>query len=167
MTTSDLVSMGKIVAAFGIQGWVKIKTGSDHDSLKHYNALHILNGDVDKVLKIEKSFVKNDIWFVLFSGKNSRNDAEALIGSTVAISRKDFPETAEDEYYWVDLIGHQVINQQQQVLGIVDSLMETGATSVLVVQGSEKKHLIPFVAAYVINVDMQNKRIIVDWGLDY
>ena len=71
-----------------------------------------------------------------------------------------------DEYYWTDLIGLKVINRQQELIGTVDSLMDTGAHSVLVVAG-ERQHLIPFVANYVIDVDMQNKCIYVDWGLDY
>lgn len=167
MTASSLVSMGKVVAAFGIQGWVKIKSSSNQDSLSHYSHLHVSINNTMQIIKVEKSFVKGGVWFVLFSGVTTRNDAEALIGSTVAIKREDFPKTSEDEYYWVDLIGLNVINKQQEILGVVDSLMETGANSVLVVKNADKTHLIPFVAVYVIDVDMQNKQIIVDWGLDY
>ena len=94
------------------------------------------------------------------------DQALALRGAIVSVSRDDFPQLAADEYYWTDLIGLKIINKQQELIGIVESLMDTGANSVLVVKG-EKQHLIPFVANYVINVDTQNKCISVDWGLDY
>jgi 16S rRNA processing protein RimM len=103
----------------------------------------------------------------LFKGINDRNKAEALIGNIVAINRDEFPDTDTDEYYWVDLIGLKVINLQQELLGTIDSMMDTGANSVMVVKDEENTRLIPFVAAYVTDVDMQNKQVIVDWGLDY
>lgn len=164
---SKLIDIGKIVGVFGIQGWVKIKTSSDMDTLKHYNKLQLSINNTNSELKISKSHVKNGLWFVYFEGINDRNKAESLIGGLVAVSRAEFPKTDVDEYYWVDLIGLKVINLQHELLGNVDSLMDTGANSVIVVKDEEKTHLIPFVAAYITNVDMQNKQIIVDWGLDY
>lgn len=164
---SKLVDIGKITGVFGIQGWVKIKTSSDMDTLKHYNTLQLSINKTISELKIEKSHVKNGIWFVLFVGVRDRNKAESLIGGIVAVNRAEFPKTDTDEYYWIDLIGLKVLNLQQELLGTVDSLMDTGANSVIVVKNEEKTHLIPFVAAYITDVDMQNKQIIVDWGLDY
>jgi 16S rRNA processing protein RimM len=164
---TKLVDIGKIVGVFGIQGWVKIKTSSDMDTLKHYNVLQLSINNTNSKLKIAKSYVKNGLWFVSFVGIDDRNKAESLIGGVVAVARDEFPKTDTDEYYWVDLIGLQVINLQHELLGNVDSLMDTGANSVMVVKGEEKTHLIPFVAAYITNVDMPNKQIIVDWGLDY
>lgn len=158
--------MGKIIGVFGIQGWVKIKTSSDMNTLKHYKKLQLSNNS-GVVLEIEKSHIKNGIWFVLFKGIYDRNKAEELIGSMVAVNRNEFPDTDADEYYWVDLIGLKVINLQHELLGIVDSMMDTGASSVMVVKNEDSTRLIPFVSVYVTNVDMQNKQIIVDWGLDY
>ncbi|MCE3269256.1 MAG: ribosome maturation factor RimM [Burkholderiales bacterium] len=164
---TKLIDIGKIIGVFGIQGWVKIKTSSDADTLKHYNKLQLSINNTISELGITKSNVKNGIWFVLFEGINDRNKAESLIGSLVAVSRSEFPKTDIDEYYWIDLIGLKVINLQHELLGMVDSLMDTGPHSVIVVKGDEKTHLIPFVAAYITNVDMENKQIIADWGLDY
>ena len=163
---NNLVSMGKIVSAFGIHGWVKIKTSADPDNFQKYNQLHVLLNDQAQVLQIEKLSAQGDVLNTKFVGINDRDQALALRGATVSVSRDSFPALAPDEYYWTDLIGLKVINQQQELIGIVDSLMDTGANSVLVVIG-EKQHLIPFVANYVIDVDMQNKCIYVDWGLDY
>ncbi|MCC2624981.1 MAG: ribosome maturation factor RimM [Burkholderiales bacterium] len=164
---SKMISIGKITGVFGIQGWVKIKTGSDADSLGHYKKLQLSLNNTNSELKIAKSQVKNGMWFVLFEGVNDRNKAENLVGGVVSVNRDEFPKADADEYYWVDLIGLKVINLQHELLGIVDNLMDTGANSVIVVKDQKNTRLIPFVAAYITDVDMQNKQIIVDWGLDY
>lgn len=162
----NLVSLGKIVSAFGIQGWVKIKTSANPDNFQNYHNLHVLINDQVQMLKIEKFTAQGDIFNVKFIGINDRDQALSLKGATVSVLRSDLPILTENEYYWTDLIGLKVINQQQEPIGTVTNLMDTGANDVLVVKG-DKQHLIPFVANYVIDVDIQNNCIIVDWGLDY
>jgi len=166
LRNDNLVSMGKIANVFGIHGWVKIKTSSNLNSLQDYKILHILFDNNMQTLEVEKSFIKGDIVHLKFLNINDRDQAMLLKGAIVYVSRDDFPKLADNEYYWVDLIGLKVVNKKRQELGNVDNLMETGANSVLVVKGN-KQHLIPFVADYVSDVDMHNKLIIVDWGLDY
>ena len=105
-----------------------------------------------------------------------RSAAESLKGARIFIARSSFPTAAEGEYYWVDLIGLAVVNRQGDMLGQVIDLMDTGAHSVLrvqrpdasaVVSPAEAERLIPFVAAYIDDVDLARRRITVDWGLDY
>jgi 16S rRNA processing protein RimM len=104
-------------------------------------------------------------------GVSDRNVAEAMQGFEVAVERSALPEPAEDEYYWDQLTGLEVVNLQGEVLGRVTGLMETGAHEVLKVSGEYEskpiERLIPFVAALVQTVDLEAKRIVVDWGLDY
>lgn len=165
---ASLITMGKIVGAFGIQGWIKIKTSSDLENIAHYKTLYITgNSNNQDLMQIKTSFAKNGLWFVSFKDITTRNQAEELIGKTVSINRKQLPKAAADEYYWTDLIGSKVTTKNNEYLGIVDDLMDTGANSILVIHNDDKTTLIPFVAAYVLEVDIQNKQIIVDWGLDY
>lgn len=103
-----------------------------------------------------------------------RNAAEALKGCSVWVPRTSFPSTESDEYYWVDLIGCAVLNREGVSLGVVEDLMSTGPQAVLVVaraseepESKAEQALIPFVSAYVDNVDVAAKRIVVDWQLDY
>ncbi|MFM8900741.1 MAG: ribosome maturation factor RimM [Burkholderiales bacterium] len=97
-----------------------------------------------------------------------RNGAEALIGCRVFVPRSSFPTPEPDEYYWTDLIGMAVVNRQGQLLGAVTGLIDTGPHSVLQVQAPEMdERLIPFVAAYVDDVNVAARTITVDWGLDY
>jgi 16S rRNA processing protein RimM len=88
-------------------------------------------------------------------------------GLKVAVPKVELPPAEDGEYYWSDLIGMDVINAEGLCLGKVVDLMDTGANDVLVISGEHGQILIPFVAAYVGDVDTQSKQIKVEWGLDY
>ena len=165
----NLIDMGYIANAFGIQGWVKIKTATEYsDSLDEYTQVYLkLKDGTVLSKKIEKSFARDGVFHAKLAGVDDRDSAFALKGTIVAVDREEFPDLDEDEFYWVDLIGLNVINVQGESLGVVKDLMETGANDVLVAKLEQEERLIPFVAQYVVKVDMQNKQIIVDWGLDY
>ena len=116
---------------------------------------------------------QGDIIVGTAEGLEDRNDAEALKGARVFVSRSAFPTPDADEFYWVDLIGLNVVNRQGEFLGQVADLMSTGPHSVLrcVVPAAEgqdaTERLIPFVSAYIDSVSLADKRIVADWGLDY
>jgi 16S rRNA processing protein RimM len=99
-----------------------------------------------------------------------RTAAEALRGARIFVSRAEFPATGDDEFYWADLIGLEVVNRDGVTLGSVVGLIDTGPHSVLRVQPAAHEAdevLIPFVSAYVDTVEVATRRIVVDWGLDY
>ena len=64
------------------------------------------------------------------------------------------------------LIGLEVINQQQVVLGKVSNLVDTGANNVLVVNG-DKEHWVPYIEPFLISVDLDKQQILVDWDEDF
>ena len=97
-------------------------------------------------------------------------------GARIFLSRRSFPAAATDEYYWVDLIGLNVVNREGVALGSVRDLMTTGPQSVLCIEYTTiqedgtsvaAERMIPFVSAYVDAVDIAGKRITVDWQPDY
>jgi 16S rRNA processing protein RimM len=105
-----------------------------------------------------------------------RNAAEALRGARLFVSRASFPASAEDEFYWVDLIGLTVVNRDGLQLGTVVGLLDTGPAQraegaagkrTRVQKGPVDERLIPFVGAYVDTVDLAGRRITVDWGADF
>jgi 16S rRNA processing protein RimM len=90
----------------------------------------------------------------------------------VFVPRSSFPTAAENEYYWVDLIGLEVVNRQGETMGQVKDLLATGPQTVLVLgfldaTGKESERMIPFVSAFVDAVDVPGRRISVDWKADY
>jgi 16S rRNA processing protein RimM len=96
-----------------------------------------------------------------------------MTGMELMIPLSDLPELSSEDYYWHQLQGLKVVNVAGQLLGRIDSLMETGANDVMIVkpcEGGLDKHqrLIPWLPDQVVlKVDMENKTVLVDWEADY
>ena len=156
--------MGRIVGAFGIKGWIRVKTESN---LEKYPELMLNVNGTWIVRKVEKITIHDLVTDIKLSGIDDRDQAISLKGVEIGIKRDKFPDLPSDEYYQTDLIGLSVINKSQENLGIVKNLMETGANTVLIVNDEKTERLIPFVKSYIISVDLEKKQIVADWGLDY
>ena len=161
--------MGRIVAAHGIRGWVKIQPFTEYiDSLLDYKMWWVgqEHGPWREVT-VQQCEAHHKILAAQFPDCPDRNAAEKLKGQFIAVPRNNLPEQRGDEYYWADLIGMAVINEAGTVLGAVVNLLETGANDVLSVKGDGGEVLIPFVASAIKQVDVKNKIIRVDWSADY
>lgn len=154
--------MGRIVAPYGIKGWVKIQTYTEQqDALLDYAVWWIGKNSNWQEAKVAEAALHNKYLVVRFESYSDRNAAQGLSGWQIGVPRDLFPEADNDEFYWVDLIGVQVINLQDKVLGQVIELIESKAHDLLVV--GENKCLIPFVNHVIKHVDLQAKKLIVDW----
>ena len=151
---ADAIEVGRIADAWGIKGWFKVLP---------YSAS-------------PEALFSSKRWFLQPSEKgaqdiNDRNDAELLKGARIFISRASFPTPETDEYYWVDLIGLDVVNREGLALGQVRELLHTGPQTVLVLayleEGKSKERMIPFVGVYIDAVDLVSKRITADWQADF
>jgi 16S rRNA processing protein RimM len=101
-------------------------------------------------------------------GVDDREQAAALIGNDIYLSREQLPAPAKDEYYWVDLEGMEVVTTEDVKLGRVSHLFATGANDVVVVRDGERERLIPFVqGSYVRSVDLSAGRMVVDWDPEF
>lgn len=164
-----MVIMGRIAAAYGIRGWIKIQPFTEYiDSLQDYRIWWIgpeqgpwREADVAECEVHGKTLVAQ------LQECPDRNAAERLKGLMVAVPRSSLPQQEEGEYYWRDLIGMAVVNETGERLGAVANLLETGANDVLKVRGEGGEILIPFVASAIKQVDLKNKTIHVDWSADY
>lgn len=178
-SSARLVVMGRIAAPYGVKGWVKIQTFTQTlDSLLDYADWQIGHSDKSnsqwRDAGLEEASVHGDAVIAKFAGCNDRDAAFALRGQEIAVSREELPTPEEGEYYWEDLVGLTVVNSEQVELGKVVKLLETGAHDVLVIRSTDaegtaagKEILIPFVGVFVLNVNLAQSRIEVDWGLDY
>jgi 16S rRNA processing protein RimM len=159
--------MGRIVAPYAVKGWVKLQTFTEYlDSLLDYRVWRVGKDGNWRDYRLLDGKVHGQTLLASLEGVNDRNASEALQGMDVAVLREEMPEADEDEYYWDELIGLDVLNIQGEALGRVVGLLETGANDVLQVQG-ERLRLIPFVEAYIQSVDVATGKIVVDWGLDW
>ncbi len=178
----DLIEVGYIAQAYGVRGQVKIfphaTVGDGGDALLAAKYWWITGGRPRTLrrVKVLSSKPHSGAVTAALAGSDDRSSAEALRGSTVSVRRADFPKLDAGEYYWVDLIGLDVVNPAGTALGRVSDLIDNGAHAVLRVAYTEAdaagkpvaaERLIPFVDAYLHEVDLAGKRIVVDWDVDY
>ena len=183
----DAVEVGRIADAWGIKGFFKvIPYSASPEALFSSKRWYVLPpeprpGVVLKskdalftgcqLLKVRSAKEHSDTVVVQADGVDDRTTAELLRGVRIFVARSSFPTAAKDEFYWVDLLGLAVVNREGVSLGTVKDLISTGPQTVIVIeadmQGKKVETLIPFVAAYVDDVSLADKRITVDWQLDY
>ena len=183
----DAVEVGRIADAWGIKGEFKVQAfSSDPKALFSSRRWFLKPAEataqrpampvppkatpLPSLLKITNAREHGDGVVARAQDVPDRNAAEALKGARVFVARSSFPTAGADEFYWVDLIGLNVFNRDGVDLGVVVDLLDTGPHCVLRIQPADRnaeERLIPFVAAYVDEVDQAGKRIQVDWGLDY
>lgn len=185
---ADAIEVGRILDAWGVKGWLKILPHStlpealfsakswflQAPDAKFRPGFNAFSGTV--AVSVDEAKTHSDSVVAKIAGLDDRNAAEALRGCRIFLPRSSFPAATKDEYYWVDLIGLNVVNREGVALGCVRDLMATGPHSVLCVEyttlsedGSTAtdERMIPFVAAYVDAVDIAAKCITVDWQPDY
>lgn len=176
---ADLVPVGYVSGAYGLQGWVRITAfSSTADALLNAKVWWLDKPELHDVDVMQAKMHSGDVVAQLM-GIAGRDAAEALKGTSVQIQRSHFPALSDGEFYWVDLIGLAVINLQGESIGTVHDMMDNGAhpilrvlrdlpiTATLTEQPQAAEILIPFVEQFVKTVDQNQKIVVVDWGLDY
>ncbi len=164
MKTQDLVVMGYVSGAFGVRGWVRIQADTEYaDGLFDYPTWWIGREGSWQEYRVVEGKAQPKGVVAQLEGVDDRDVAGALRGCEVAIPRSALPETGDNEFYWADLIGMAVSNPAGTAFGVVDSLMQTGANDVLVVRDGKQQTLIPFVKAFILDVDLQARRLTVAW----
>ena len=185
----DAIEVGTVVDAWGVKGWLKVLPhSSDPQALFSSKRWLLLpragNLPADaplagasvsqnaRILRVREARHHAKVVVAQIDGIESRDEALELRGGQLFVPRSSFPTPQIDEYYWVDLIGLTVVNREGLDLGCVAALHPTGPHSVLVLESldSEKKksqRMIPFVAAFVDSVSLQERKIVVDWQADY
>ena len=176
---ADAIEVGRIAVAWGVKGWFKVLPHSASPEALFSSQRWFLQpaergaktfaGTV--LLKIIEAKEHSDSVVATAQEVPDRNTAELLKGARIFVSRASFPTPETDEYYWVDLIGLDVVNREGVALGAVRELLHTGPQTVLVLayeeEGKAQERMIPFVSAYIDTVDLTGRRITADWQPDY
>lgn len=191
----DAVEVARVVDAWGVKGGIKLMPfSSDPQALFCTKKWFVLPAEkagavkrppagvgvatarlnAPRLLRVLTAREQGEVIVATVEDSADRNAAEALKGARVFVSRSAFPTPDEDEFYWIDLIGLNVVNREGQAMGEVVDLLDTGPHCVLrcVIPATEPgaaavERLIPFVSAYVDKVSLAERLIVADWGLDY
>ncbi len=166
---ASIIIIGKIVGVHGIKGWLKILSFTrPRQNIFDYGPWLVKQSEEWQEVQLLEGKPRGKGLVASLEGISDRDEAMALVSSEIAIDRDQLPEPKEGEFYWHDLINMQVINQQNEVLGVVKELLETGANDVLVVGDDKQRYLIPYVQdVYIKDVDTEQGVIQVDWQSDY
>jgi 16S rRNA processing protein RimM len=165
--SSREIIVATVGAPHGLMGWAKLWPANKVSvTLSAYRRFRRVDGHPCE-LNVLDSRPNGSCWLFRFEGITNRAEAGELTGAELAVSRADLPVLEQGEFYWHDLIGLRVINQQGEDLGRVSRLLETGANDVLVVTGFRERYL-PYVRGQVVkSVDPRAGGIVVDWDTDF
>ncbi|HSI45705.1 MAG TPA: ribosome maturation factor RimM [Methylophilus sp.] len=183
MAFEDMVVMGRIVAPYGVYGWLKVVPDTETlDGLLDYEAWWIGKAPNWRECSVEQTKIHNDVLLIKLAGVADRDAALSLKGQQIAVPRAALPEPDEGEYYWSDLVGLSVTNTEGVVFGKITQVFETGANDVLVVREEQstsvkgkdgklheeyRERLIPFTSDAVPDVNIKDGTVLVDWDADF
>ncbi|MEQ1530015.1 MAG: ribosome maturation factor RimM [Methylococcales bacterium] len=168
MSDQKTINVGKVSGAFGIKGWIKIFSYTEpRENILNYSPWLLKKDHKIKQVDVLEGNSQGKAIVARVSSVNDRDLAEELNGWEIFIDQAQLPKAGDGEYYWSDLIGLQVETTDHQALGVIDSLLETGANDVMIVNG-DRERVIPFLQGQtIVNIDLAAGKIIVDWDPEF
>lgn len=170
LQNNEMIVIAKVGATYRLKGELKLYVLSDSiETALSYGQWHIKKASDRSWSALTGESVSRvgDKLIIQFADAVVKEVAAKYTNALLAVPRSVLKDTAEDEYYWVDLIGMQVVNKEGQPFGQVYDILDTGANEVLCCKHKDQPYLIPFVNNYVIDVNKDQKLITVDWQYDY
>lgn len=168
MTTPKTIVVGKLARPYGLKGWINVYSFTEpSEKLFAYSPLFIEHAkQPEEVLSIENFKPQGDHWVLKLSTSRNRDMASSYNNKLIKVHATQLEPLPAGEYYWYELKGLTVVTQVGDVLGVIDSLFETGSNDVLVIKG-KKTHYIPYHPQYVISVSLDDKKVIVVWDPNF
>ena len=166
--------IGRITSVFGVKGWLKVFSYTDpKEGILNYRDWTLVLDGKRIPAKLEEGRRQGQGIVVRLKGIDDRELARSYGGAEIRVPTELLPELPEGEFYWHQLEGLQVVNQEGQLLGKVDHLLETGSNDVMVVKpcaGSvdQRERLLPYLPGqFVIKVDLETQVMQVDWDAEF
>ncbi|SQH75615.1 16S rRNA processing protein [Shewanella benthica] len=169
------VVLGKLGSSHGIKGWLKITTYTDSvEGIFDYSPWLIKEQGEWREVKVLQWRFQGKAVVASLEGVETRDQAQMLTNCEIAVTPQQIETLPEDEFYWRDLIGCEVVNTKGYNMGKVQEIVETGSNDVLLVKANAKdgfgkaERMIPFVTEqFIIEVNLAEKQITVDWDPDF
>jgi len=180
---ADTLVVGKIVACFGIKGWVKVHSYTEPvENILSFGNCTISRRAGQESIEFDAGHRQGKGLVAHIKGVDDRNVAESYKGLEIVAAASELPRLGEGEFYWRQLQGLQVWcsdrasetgGDKLALLGTVSHLIDTGVNDVLVVKAcvgsiDQNERLIPYLVDDVITeVDLEKAVIEIDWFLDF
>jgi len=171
------ILIAKVISAFGIKGEVKIISYAENaQKVEKYDLFDAKGNSLKlKISNKNKTIIGSDasgnaILIAKIEGVNDRNVSETLRGTDIFTNRDNFEKTKKDEFYYVDLIGLDVVDMESKKIGKVLSVNDFGAGGMVEVEfdeadaksNREKIENFPFKNAVFPEVDLEKNFIRID-----
>jgi 16S rRNA processing protein RimM len=170
-TRTQLIELGRVRGAYGVRGWVKVAPHTPSaEVLRTNRRWWLLEATGEREVQVSAVRRQGAGLVAKWDGCDSPEAADALKGTAIAVARRDFPPLPVEEFYWVDLIGLQVINRRKQMLGVVKGLRASAGHDVLEIEPATRvgqkqgaQILVPMVGDFIDGIDLQAGTICVNW----
>ncbi len=172
-SANNLMKIGQLKKPYGIKGWLWVFSDTDdRTAIFAMQPWYMKTATGMKPLTVKAWREQGTGIVAQFEQVPDRNVAETMNGVTLWVEQDVLPATSGDEYYWSDLIGVRVFNEQDEYLGDIAEMFETGAHDIMRVAATSdsldsEERLIPWHKQTVITVDMAAKTVIAAWPSDY
>ena len=157
------IEVGRVVGAHGVRGKVKVEAWSgDPSGLLTAGRIRVggrAGAGAEREYEVKAAHRSGGCAVFLLEGIGSAAEANGLRGAAVSLRRSDLPPAGVDEYYWVDLVGCEVVDGEGRPLGVVAGVTEGTAYDWLVVRRGDGEALLPMVEAFIRRVDLAGRRI--------
>lgn len=169
----ELMQIAILKKPYGIKGWLWVFSYmQQREQIFAMSPWYIKTAKGLEQLTVLKWHRQKSGLVAQFAEISDRNHAEMMNGVGVWTHKDELPDLADDEYYWTDLVGLTVYNEQNECLGVVKNLFETGANDVMTVAPSAisidgDERLIPWHNRIIKTIDLSAKMLIVAWEKDY
>lgn len=164
---TNYLIMGRFGAPFGIRGDIKVQSHTEPTSaIIDYPWFTQTQQGEYQAIELVRCEAKGAQIIAHIQGFDDRDQVRVFTNREIWVPESALASLDEDEYYWHELKGFEVIDQHEHLLGTVDELFNTGANDILAVKSAKRKQrqLIPFILGdFITHVDRKAKRIVVDW----
>lgn len=153
------VIIGKIIGSYKLEGAFKVISSTSFVNERFKEGSKVYIGEEKKEDVITSSIRQNDLVIISISGITSKEDADGLKGKYI-YAEKDTSLLAKGQNYYDDIVGCQVINQDNVLVGVVTAVEEFPAQLTLRIKGDKKEDIfIPYIKQFIVSVDIENKII--------
>jgi 16S rRNA processing protein RimM len=151
----ELLEIGRIIRCHGLAGRVKVLSYLEsQDILDNLPEVFVGRRVLETVLFSVDAVQPGREFFILkLSGIDDRDAAAKLVRSSVWMPAEKMNKLSEGEYYWHEIIGLQVVTEEGQALGRIESVFPTGSNDVYICRGGEKEILLPAIGEVVRKID--------------
>ena len=170
VNSDPVVIIGRVGAPYGVKGWVHVQSFTKPtDNLLNYKTWYLRAKSDWIPIEVVAAKLQGKNIVALLDRNHNRETVQHLTNSDIGIPHSLLPPLKSGEYYWADIIGLTVSNEENIELGQVVDFFTTGANDVMVVRDAEnKQHLIPYVPEmFILDVDLARKQIRVRWDAEF